>query len=103
MIKVSVLYPNGSGAKFDMTYYLNSHMPMVQRKLGAVMKGMAVDEGLGSVPPGTPAAYVAIGHLMFDSVEDFSAAFAQHSARILADIPNYTNIQPVIQISQIKM
>ena len=31
MIKVSVLYPNGSGAKFDMAYYLNSHMPMVDR------------------------------------------------------------------------
>ena len=103
MIKVSVMYPNGSGAKFDMKYYLTSHMPMVRQKLGTVMKGMAVDEGLGGVPPGTPAAYVAIGHLMFDSVEDFGAAFAQHSPALLADIPNYTNIQPVIQISQIKM
>ncbi len=42
-------------------------------------------------------------HLLFDSVEEFSAAFAQHGAAIQADIPNYTNAQPVIQISTVKM
>jgi len=97
------MYPNGDGAKFDMAYYLGKHMPMVQLKLGAAMKGMAVDEGLGGMPPGTPAPYVATGHLMFDSVEAFSAAFASHADAIMADIPNYTNIQPTIQISLIKL
>ena len=29
MIKVSVFYPNEEGKKFDMDYYLNSHIPMV--------------------------------------------------------------------------
>ena len=103
MIKVSVCYPNGSGAKFDMAYYLTSHMPMVREKLGAVLKGMAVDEGLGGIPPGSPAPYLAVGHLLFDSVEEFGAAFTTHSPSILADIPNYTNTQPIIQISQVKM
>jgi hypothetical protein len=35
MIKVSVLYPDGPGATFDMGYYLNRHIPMVRAKLGA--------------------------------------------------------------------
>ena len=103
MVKVSVMYPNGPAAKFDMHYYLSSHMPMVERTLGAAMKGMAVEEGLGGIPPGTPAPFLALGHLLFDSVEDFGAAFAQHGAAIQADIPNYTNTQPVIQISLVKM
>ena len=103
MIKVSVLYPNGTGAKFDMTYYLASHMPMVGKKLGAALKGMAVEEGLGGIPPGTPAPFLAGGHLLFDSVDAFSAAFAAHGEPIMADIPNYTNTQPVIQVSQIKL
>jgi uncharacterized protein (TIGR02118 family) len=103
MIKVSVMYPNGSGAKFDMAYYLNSHMPMVGRKLGSALKGMAIDEGLGGMPPGSPSHYLGMCHLLFDSVEDFGAAFAQHGAAIQADIPNYTNTQPVIQISTVKM
>jgi uncharacterized protein (TIGR02118 family) len=103
MIKVSVLYPNGPGATFDMAYYLSSHMPMVGRKLGPALKGMAVEEGLGGAQPGSPAAYLAMGHLYFASVEDFGAGFAQHGAEIQADIPNYTNTLPVIQISAVKM
>ena len=103
MIKVSVLYPNGAGAKFDMQYYLSSHMPMVKRTIGAARKGMAVEEGLGGPQPGTPATYLAMGHLLFESVDAFGAAFTAHAESIMADIPNYTNTQPVIQISQVKM
>jgi len=36
-------------------------------------------------------------------VEAFQNAFAPHAAEILADIPNYTTIQPVIQFSEVKM
>jgi hypothetical protein len=38
MIKFSVFYPNEEGKKFDMDYYLNSHIPMIQEKLGDVLK-----------------------------------------------------------------
>ena len=66
MIKVSVLYPNTAGCKFDMNYYLNQHMPMVQQKLGPACKRMAVEEGIAGGAPGAPATYVAMGHLYFE-------------------------------------
>ena len=103
MIKVSVFYPYEEGKKFDMDYYLSSHIPMVQEKLGAALKGGAVEQGLSGVEPGSPAIYVAMGHLLFDSVEAFQNAFGPHSEAIMADIPNYTDIQPTIQISEVKM
>ena len=103
MIKVSVFYPNGEGKKFDMDYYLNSHVPMIQEKLGAALKGGAVEKGLGGAEPGSPATYVAMGHLLFDSVEAFQSAFGPHAEAIMADIPNYTNTQPTIQISEVKV
>jgi|SRR5450432_1685099 uncharacterized protein (TIGR02118 family) len=103
MIKVSVLYPAGDSKKFDMDYYCTSHMPMVQEKLGAACRSMAVELGLGGGAPGAPPTYAAMGHLYFDSVGDFQAAFAPHAEAIMADIPNYTNIQPVIQVSEVKM
>lgn len=103
MIKVSVLYPNTEGKTFDMDYYLNKHMPMVQQKLGEALKDVAVEEGLGGAEPGSPATYVAMGHLYFDSVEAFQAAFGPHVKEIMGDIPNYTEIQPVIQVSDVKM
>jgi uncharacterized protein (TIGR02118 family) len=103
LIKVSVLYPNTAGCKFDMDYYLNRHMPMVQQKLGPACKRIAVEEGIAGGAPGAPATYVALGHLYFDSTDAFQTAFAPHAQAIMADIPNYTDTQPTIQISEVKM
>jgi uncharacterized protein (TIGR02118 family) len=103
MIKVSVLYPAGGTAKFDMDYYCKSHIPMVQEKLGAACKSVAVEQGLAGAAAGAPPAFVAMGHLYFDSVAEFQAAFSQHAEAIMGDIPNYTNVQPVIQISEVKI
>ncbi|MBA3344463.1 MAG: EthD family reductase [Gemmatimonadales bacterium] len=38
----------------------------------------------------------AMGHLYFDCVEAFQAAFGPHAGAIMGDIPNYTNVQPTI-------
>jgi len=103
MIKVSVMYPNTSDARFDMSYYLDCHMPMVRDLMGGVLKGMNVEQGLAGGQPGAPAPYVALAHLFFESVDAFQAAFAEHGGAILADIPNYTNTQPTLQISQVKL
>jgi uncharacterized protein (TIGR02118 family) len=102
MIKVSVFYPNSAGAKFDMAYYTTKHMPMVKR-LVASCKSIAAEQGLGGGAPGAPATYIAIGHLTFDSVEAFQSGFGPHAPEIMADIPKYTNVQPVIQVSEITL
>jgi uncharacterized protein (TIGR02118 family) len=103
MIKVSVLYPNSEGKKFDMGYYCSKHMPMVQKKLGAACKRVAVEQGLGGAEPGSRPAYIAMGHLYFDSVEAFQTAYGPHAKAIMGDIPNYTDIQPTIQVSEVKI
>lgn len=103
MIKVSVLYPHNEGAKFDMDYYLGQHIPMVREKLGAALKGVSVEQGVAGGTPDAPPAFVAMGHLLFDSAAAFEQAFGPHTEQIMGDIPNYTPIQPTIQISDVKM
>jgi uncharacterized protein (TIGR02118 family) len=103
MIKVSVMYPNSEGSRFDMAYYCATHIPLVRQKLGAALKGVAVEQGIGGAIPGSPAPYLALGHLLFDSVEAFQTSFAPHAPALLGDIPNFTNTQPTIQISEVKM
>jgi len=44
-----------------------------------------------------------MGHLYFDSVEAFQAVFGPHAGPIMDDIPNYTNVQPTIQVSEVKL
>ena len=103
MVKVSVLYPSGAGSAFNMDYYLNRHIPMVRAKLGTACKNVAVEQGLGGATPGSPPAFSAMGHLYFDSVEAFQVAFGPHASAIMGDIPNYTNVQPTIQVSEVKL
>lgn len=103
MIKISILYPNNKGARFDLGYYIKTHMPMSIKLLSAHkgFKGVSVDHGLGGGVPGSDAVYVAMCHFMFDSVEDFMAAFTPHAPLLQGDMPNYTDIEPIIQINEV--
>jgi len=100
MIKVSVIYPNDAGNTFDWNYYVDKHMAMVRQKLGGALLRSEIDEGIGGAAPGSAAHFVAAVHMYFDSLEAFGAAFGPHAKEILGDVPNYTNVKPVTQISK---
>ncbi|RDY62007.1 EthD family reductase [Flagellimonas nanhaiensis] len=101
MIKVTILYPNGEGKTFDMDYYANKHMPMVARLLGDSLKLQAIDNGLSGRTPDEPIPYLAIGYLYFDQLSAYRNSFGPNAKQIVGDIPNYTNIQPIVQISEV--
>ena len=103
MIKVSVFYPNGEGNTFDMAYYCDKHIPMVKQLLGAACTNVGVEQGVAGGAPGELPTYLAMGHLYFDNVEDFITSFTPHAAAITADIANYTNTMPTVQISEIRI
>jgi len=101
MIKVSVLYPNADGVRFDHDYYRDRHLPLVKQCMGDALLSYTIDRGLAGGAPGAPAPYVAACHLFAASPEAFNAAFGPHAKAILADIPNYTDAKPVMQISEV--
>jgi uncharacterized protein (TIGR02118 family) len=101
MIKVSVMYPNTAGARFDHDYYRDKHMPMLKEKMGDACKSYTIDKGLAGGAPGAPAPYIGMCHIYCDSVESFQAAFGPHAKAIMADIANYTDLKPVMQISEV--
>jgi len=101
MIKVSVMYPNKPGARFDHTYYRDKHMPLVKARLGDSCKFYTVDKGLAGMGPGEPATYVGMCHIFCDSVDAFQAGFGPHAQELMADIPNYTDLAPIVQISEV--
>ena len=103
MIKYSVMYPSGEGAKFDHDYYVNSHIPLVKDLAGDALKEVTVDRGVSGRAPGDPPTYLAVAHLVFDSVDDLRSAMAPHGERLAADASNYTNTSPVVQVSEIAL
>ena len=101
MTKVSVIYPNGPGKTFDMDYYCNTHLPLVGNLLGDSLKGATVEKGLGGATPGSTAPFAGMGNMYFDSVEDFGKAFGPNAEKIMSDLPNFTNIEPIVQVSEV--
>lgn len=102
MIRVSALYPNGNDARFDHDYYHETHRELVNARWSRWLRGIEMDRGVAGAG-GTAAPFIGGGHLYFDSLEDFQAAFDAHGEEILGDIPNFTNTQPVLQISSIEV
>ena len=101
MIKVSVMYRNTPGARFDHAYYRDKHMPLVKARMGDSCKYYTVDKGLAGGGPGDPAPYIGMCHIFCDSVETFQAGMGPHMPEIMADIPNYTDQSPIVQISEV--
>ncbi|HXS77977.1 MAG TPA: EthD family reductase [Terracidiphilus sp.] len=102
MVKVSVLYPSGPGKRFDVDYYLSVHMPMAKRLLGDAVKAISIEIGIAGEAPGAPPPYAAIVGFTCESVDAFTAAFMPVAGQLQGDIPNYTDIKPQIQISEIR-
>jgi uncharacterized protein (TIGR02118 family) len=101
MVKVSVLYPSKAGSRFDVDYYLTVHMPLSVKLLGPALKAASAEIGVHGVEPGATAPYAAIAGFTCESVEAFNQAFMPIAAQLLADIPKYTDIQPVIQFGEL--
>jgi uncharacterized protein (TIGR02118 family) len=105
MVKISILYPDGSGSRFDMDYYLKTHMPMSIGYLSAHpgFRSVSVERGLAGQEPGSSPPFRALCHYVFESVDDFVAAFMPHAPVLQGDMHHYTDIAPVIQISEIEI
>ena len=101
MVKVTIMYPNGEDKTFDMDYYKTKHMPMLQELYGDDLKSIEIDKGIGGRTPDEAIPYLAIGYLYFDNLETYQEGVKVHIEQIRADIPNYTNIIPLVQISEV--
>ncbi|MCE7053874.1 EthD family reductase [Algoriphagus sp. AGSA1] len=101
LIKISIMYPYEEGKQFDMEYYESKHMPMVAGFLGSNLVNYTIEKGIASGIPNTPMPFVAIGTFYVKSLEDYQAAIGPNRDSIRADFANYTNISPVILVSEV--
>ena len=103
MVKLSVFYPNEEGKKFDKNYYLNIHMPLSIKLQGNAIKQVEVDFGLSGGLPDSKPPYIVVCNFLYESFEAFQQAFMPHAETLMKDILNYTDIETVIQFSEVKM
>lgn len=100
MKRITIAYPNTDGTHFDLAYYMGTHMPMAREAFQGVVTAEQVWKGLPA-GDGKPAPFHAVLHLTVDDVGAFFAAFAAAAPKLLADVPNYTNVQPTVGIEEL--
>jgi uncharacterized protein (TIGR02118 family) len=103
MITVNVLYRNTDALKFNMNYYLDTHIPLVKKLLGSALKGVVVQHGISGGPPGSKPEFQVITQLSFASVESYQSAFGPHAPAVMGDLPNFCSEPPTIQISDVRL
>lgn len=101
MITITILYPNKEGGRFDVDYYVNKHMPMSIAKFGGALKGANISIGKSGGLPGSAPSFIAVCQLLFESVEAFEKRFSEISADLIADMPNYTDIDIIFQVGEV--
>ena len=103
MVRISILYPNTKGSRFDFRYYVEAHMPRSIELLSAHpgFKGVSVERGVRGAAPGSEPAYVAMCHFLFKTADEFLEAFMPHAPTLQGDMPNYTDIEPTIQVNEV--
>ena len=101
LTKVCVMYPFAEGKTFDMAYYETKHMPMVAGFLGSNLVKYTIEKGIASGIPNQPLPFMAIGTFYVKSLSEYQAAIGPNRDAIRADFPKYTNISPVILVSEV--
>ena len=102
MIKVSIFYPNTQVSKFDLDYYLTHHIPMLKKHLEPQgLESVEIDEGIGTPKPDSPAPFSVVEHLVFNNYEVMQMALGTHNDVLMADVANFTNVEPLVQINRV--
>ena len=105
MAKISIHYPYSADGRFDLDYYLKVHMPLSIQRLGSAegFRSVSVERGVSGPYPDTKPAFVAVCHFEFDSYDAFVSAFTPHAEELQGDMSNYTDIEPIIQVNEVKL
>ena len=78
-------------------------MPLVHQRLdpGGLIRS-EIESGISSADPSAPAPFVAIGTLYFNTTDEVHEGFKTHGRELMGDLPNFTDIAPQVQISEIQ-
>lgn len=91
-----VIYPSDPDARFDMDYYLKTHMPLAaeQWKSFGLRDWKVVELGPGLDGRSRPYSVATV--MSWDSLDGLKAALASEAFKVVvADVPNFTDLRPL--------
>ncbi|MDD4776567.1 MAG: EthD family reductase [Syntrophomonas sp.] len=100
MVKIGAFYPSGPDKKFDLHYYCEKFVPLLAELFGDALKGVTVDKGVYGGAPDEGPFFAAVGQYIFATQEEAVQSYFSNLDRIAAERRNFTDIEPIIQISE---
>ncbi|MEP1330259.1 EthD family reductase [Pseudophaeobacter sp.] len=98
-VSLQVIYPISDSSTFDHDYYADTHMKLVAEHMGEYIDQVLVTKGIAGGPK-QPPAYHAVATMVFADQASMSAAMKQ-SGPVMADVANFTNLQPQVLIGEV--
>lgn len=98
-VSLQVLYPITDGTRFDHDYYRETHLALVSEHMGAHIERTLVTKGQAGGPDTPPSIYAIATFIFADQAAMGSAM--KSSAPVMADIANFTDVQPQILIGDV--
>lgn len=87
----NVVYENDASASFDMQYYINTHMPLVQKHWGhrGLQSWSVFDYSKDSSSP-----YKVHALLTWKDQASADDSMTKYGAEVFGDVPNFTKLTP---------
>lgn len=98
-VSLQVIYPVSDGSTFDFDYYLSTHFDLVGEHMGPHIAATTVTRGVAGGPK-TPPGYHAVATITFADQAALDAAM-KASGPVMADVPNFTNVNPDVLIGEV--
>lgn len=97
---LTVMFPNGEAAEFDVDYYVEHHIPLIFELYGDSIRRYEVFQPEPG-EDGEEPQYLAITHIWIADADAFAKASAEHRDEFAPDVPNFTNVTPVAQMQRL--
>jgi uncharacterized protein (TIGR02118 family) len=102
VFRITAVYPHTHGSRFDADYYCGRHAAFAREMLTpAGLRDLRITIGTAALDGGPPPFW-SVSELVFEDRAAFDAAMAQHGAALFADLPNYTDVAPLMQVSDLR-
>ncbi|HVW24736.1 MAG TPA: EthD family reductase [Polyangiaceae bacterium] len=99
MIRATFSYLSAPSAHFDFDYYVDRHVPLARRLLEPVR--IEVDRCVSAEERGSAPRAVCVAHLYFATLDDYYRGLETHGDALGRDVPNYTNAELEVLVSEI--
>lgn len=101
MSVLTIVYANTGTGRFDPVYYVEKHMKMAAKIWGDTVESITIIKGLAALPDGKPPFH-AILNVVFKSAGAMGLALSgPEMPTLLEDVVNYTDVTPVVQLSEV--